>query len=63
MHGLDLFEALLDGGLALVGIEDLAGGKVAIVGQQRVLRRVPDHAASAYIPTVQPGGALLWGLV
>jgi len=46
VDGLDLLEAFLDGGLSLVRLEDLARGQSFIVRQQRILRRVGDHAAS-----------------
>jgi hypothetical protein len=46
VHGLELLEALLDGRLPLVRFEDLGRGELAIVAEQRILRRVPDHAAS-----------------
>ncbi len=36
VHGIDLLEALLDRGLALVGIEDLGGREAAVVGECRV---------------------------
>ena len=36
MHGLERLEALLDARLPLVCGEDLGGGEVAIVGQQRI---------------------------
>ena len=55
MHGLELFEALFDLGLTLVGLQDLGGGEAALVGNQRVLPRVPDHAASGHVPAKQPG--------
>jgi hypothetical protein len=47
-----LGEALLDGGLALVGLEDLGIGEGSIVAQERILRRAPDHAASDQHPVV-----------
>ncbi len=36
MDSLDLFEALLDGWLAFMGFEDLNGGEVAVVANERV---------------------------
>jgi hypothetical protein len=50
--GFALGEALLDGGLALVGLEDLGIGEGSIVAQERILRRAPDHAASDQHPVV-----------
>ena len=44
-HALEVPEVFLDGGLALVGVEHVGRLEGAVVGQQRVLRRVPDHAA------------------
>ena len=52
VDGLDLFEALLDGRLAFVGLEDLGGGKLAVVANERILPRAPDHAASDQHPVV-----------
>jgi hypothetical protein len=59
VHGLDLLEALLDGGLPLVGLEDLGRGEAAIVTEQRVLRRVPDHAASGLVRLGHTTGCFL----
>ena len=36
VDGLDLLEALLDGWLAFMGLEDLDGGEVAVVANERI---------------------------
>jgi len=52
VDGLDLLEALFDGGLSFMGLEDLDGGQGAVVANERILRRAPDHAASDQHPVV-----------
>jgi hypothetical protein len=52
VHGFDLLEALFDGRLPLMGLEDLGGAQVAIVADERILPRAPDHAASDQHPVV-----------
>ena len=43
VHGLDLLEALLDGRLAFMGLEDLDGGEVAVVANERI------HAVALFV--------------
>ena len=41
----EVSEALFDAGLALVGVEHVGRREGAVVAEEGVLRRVPDHAA------------------
>ncbi len=52
VHGLDLLEALLDGRLSFMCLEDLGGSQVTVVTNERILPRAPDHAASDQHPVV-----------
>jgi hypothetical protein len=45
VHGLQLLEALLEPRLSLVSFEHLLRSERAVVGNEWVLLRVPDHAA------------------
>ena len=51
VHGLDLLEALLDGGLALVGVEHLGRREAAVVGEQRVVNVIRDSVGTIGTPT------------
>ncbi len=50
VHGLDLLEALLDGRLPFMGLEDLGGGQVTVVAKQRI------HAVALFV--VVDGGLI-----
>jgi hypothetical protein len=47
VDGFHLLEALLDLRLTLVGGEQLGRRQAAVIADERVLFRVPDHAASS----------------
>ena len=56
-HTFEVPETLLDAGLPFVGVEHVGGFEGPIVGEERVLRRVLDHAALVVVRSPgAPGG-------
>ena len=55
MHGLQSLEALLDGGLTFVRLQDLLCGQGSIIADEGVLPRVRDHAelGKATVPSAR----------